>query len=345
MPPTGAVRFMSTSVPNERIFTNLLEHPAVVAWRELRPKRLVPDSIEVLKTHRKSAIYRLEGVGSGGTAVIAKRCRTASAAIERTIYEEILPYLPVASLHFYGLIDGADDEFDWLFLEDAGEERFSPASEEHRTLAAQWLGRMHSTAARLAAAARLPDRGSNHYLEHLRYGRDTIRRNLTNPVLTADDRATLEAIMAQCDVLEQGWSQIERVCADMPLTLVHGDFRSKNARIGREESGKRLFALDWETAGWGVPAADLAPTHGLSSSPQIDLSTYESIVREYWPGVDLPAIRQLVTLGTIFRRLAAISWESLGLAYEWREKPMTSMQVYQAQLAEALQTLPWERSQ
>jgi hypothetical protein len=328
---------MATFVPNEWIYTNLPEHPAVIAWRELRPKRLVPDSIEVLQKHSKTAIYRLEGVGSGGAAIIAKRCRTANAAIERTIYEEILPHLPVTSLHFYGFIDGEDDEFDWLFLEDAGEERFSPASEEHRTLAAQWLGRMHSAAAHLAVAARLPDRGPNHYLEHLRFGRDTIARNLANPVLTADDRATLEAIMAQCDALEQSWSQIERICADMPSTLVHGDFRTKNVRIRREESGTRLLALDWETAGWGVPAADLAPAHGLGSIQHIDLSTYESIVREHWPGLDLPAIRQLVTLGRIFRRLAAISWESLGLKHQWREKPMTSMQVYHVELAEAVQ--------
>ncbi len=333
---------MSTPVTNEMNSANLLEHPAVVAWRELRPERVVPDSIEVLKTHLKSAIYRLEGVGRGGTAVIAKRCLTASAAIERTIYEEILPHLPVASLHFYGMIDGEDGEFDWLFLEDAGEERFSPSSEEHRTLAAQWLGRMHSTAARLAATAHLPDRGPAHYLEHLRSGRDTIRRNLANPVLTADDLAMLEAIMAQCDALEQSWSQIERVCADLPATLVHGDFRPKNVRVRSDESGQSLFPLDWETAGWGVPAADLAPARGLTPIPQVDLTTYEAIVREYWPELDLPALRQLVALGRIFRRLAAISWESLGLAYEWREKPMTSMMVYQAELAEALQTPPWE---
>ncbi len=339
---------MSKPVPNEIICTDLLEHPAVVAWRELRPERVVPNSIEVLKTHPKSVIYRLAVVGRGGTAVIAKRCLAAGAAIERTIYEEILPHLPVASLHFYGMIDGENDGFGWLFLEDVGEERFSLSSEEHRTLAAQWLGRMHSTAARLASAtrlaatARLPDRGPAHYLEHLRSGRDTIGRNLANPNLTADDLATLEAIVAQCDTLEQGWSQIERFCADLPSTLVHGDFRSKNVRVRRDESGQSLFPLDWETAGWGVPAADLAPARGLTPIPQVDLMTYEAIVREYWPGLDLPTLRQLVTLGRIFRRLAAINWESLGLAYEWLEKPMTSMKVYQAELAEALQTPPWE---
>lgn len=301
----------------------------------------MPESIEVLKTHEKSTVYRLENVGSNGTAVIAKRCRTNSAAIERTIYEEVLPYLPLATLQFYGSVGDQDDDFDWLFLEDVGEESFSPGCDEHRTLGALWLGRMHSTAAHLSVAGRLPDRGHVHYLEHLRFGRDNIARNLANPALTADDRNLLKAIMTQCDALEQRRPQIERICADLPSTLVHGDLRSKNVRIRKNESGKRLFPLDWDTAGWGVPAADLAPAPGRTPTPQIDLETYGSIVREHWPWLELAALRQLVGLGQIFRRVAAISWESLLLTYEWRDKPMASMRAYQEELAESFERPPW----
>lgn len=334
---------MSRSRPKEWISSNLPEHPAVIAWRELQPERVVPRSIEVLKRHQKSEIYRLEDVGEGGAAVIAKSCLRASAAIERTIYEEVLPNLPVTTPHYYGWTAGQDDEFDWLFLEDVGEEQFSPSCEEHRRLAAQWLGRTHSTAARLTVAERLPDRGPGHYLEHLQFGRDTIRRNLDNPVLTADDRALLLAIVAQCDALEQSWSLIDGFCEDMPSTLVHGDFRAGNVRVRSSESGKSMFPLDWETAGWGVPAADLAATREIAELPPLDLDTYESTVKEGWPQLDRAAIRRLAAVGGIFRRLSAISWASLGLEHAWWPKThMASMKVYQAGLVEVLRRPPWE---
>src|SRR5438094_1019393 len=145
----------------------LREHPAVQAWRELQPRRVEPESIETLQHRNKSAIYRLEGVGPGGSAVIAKRCRQVTALVERAIYEDILPHLPIPSLHYYGFVE-EEGPFCWLFLEDAGGEKYSPSIREHCVLAGRWLGRMHTSAARIAAAARLPDRGPSHYLEPLR---------------------------------------------------------------------------------------------------------------------------------------------------------------------------------
>lgn len=320
----------------EIIRTDLLEHPAVKAWGELRPGRIEPKSVEILREGKKSAIYRLEGVGPGGAPVIAKRCRTATALIERTIYEEVLPHLPIPVPDYYGFI-GEDDRFSWLFLEDVGRERFSPLIEEHRALAARWLGLMHASAARVAAAARLPDGGPGRYREHLRSARRTIQQNSTNPALNADDLAVLETIVSQCNILEMRWSQVEKCCEAMPSTLVHGDFCPKNIRVrtGRAETG--LFPLDWETAGWGVPAADLASAHGRLPTHQVDITSYWSIVRECWPSLDIPAIQRLVIVGRIFRWLAAIDWESTNLPYEWLEKPMNAMRIYQAELAEAMQ--------
>src|SRR5205807_2214852 len=57
--------------------SNLKTHPAVRAWCELYP-HAEPVSITPLRVRkRKSNVYRLEGVGQAGSAVIAKRCRTA----------------------------------------------------------------------------------------------------------------------------------------------------------------------------------------------------------------------------------------------------------------------------
>jgi len=325
----------------EVLRTDLPEHPAVKAWGKLLPGRVEPESIEILQEHKKSAVYRLVGVGPRGSTIIAKRCWTATALIERAIYEEILPHLPITALRYYGSTQDEDDEFCWLFLEDVGSERFSPLIEEQRALVARWLGMMHTSAARVAAAARLPDRGPSHYLEHLQSARETILRNLTNPALKPDDVALLETILSQCDVLESRWSQMEKCCEGMPSTLVHGDFRPKNVYVRTDHAGTGLFPIDWETAGWGVPAADLAPSRELLPAHQLDMTAYWFIVRECWPSLDFQAIQRLANVGRIFRRLAYISWESTSLAYEWLEKPMKAMRTYQAELADAIQTAPW----
>jgi hypothetical protein len=323
------------------IRADLLKHPAVKAWRGLRLGRGEPVSIEILKEGKKRAIYRLAGVGPKDSAIIAKRCQMITGLIERTVYEQVLPHLPVTAPRYYGFAE-EEDTFCWLFLEDVGMERFSPLIEEHRVLAARWLGLMHTAAAHVATTARLPERGPDHYLEHLRSARRTILRNLTNPALNAAGVAVLKTIGSQCDALEAGWNQVEKCCESMPSTLVHGDFRPKNVYIRTtDQAGTGLFPIDWETAGWGVPAADLAPSHHRYSGQHVDLTTYWSIVREYWPSLDMSTIQQLVCVGFVFRRLAAISWASRDLAYEWTERPVEFMRKYQAELSEVMQAAQW----
>jgi len=330
------------STTAEITYTDLREHPAVRAWRELWPRWAGPERIEILQEVKKSAVYRLEGVGLGRTAIIAKRCRMRIASTERMIHESVLPGLPITALHYYGFVE-EDDQFCWLFLEDAGQERFSPLIEEHRALAARWLALLHTSAGRVPAAAHLPDGGPDHYLEHLRSGRDMIRRHLSHPALSAGDLALLEAIISQCDFLESRWDEIENECEGIPSTLVHGDFQPKNIHVRTGQAGMSLFPVDWEMAGWGIPAADLAPAAGLALVPQVDIITYWTIVHECWPGLNIQAIQRLVKLGEVFRQLAAISWASLDLAYEWVETALHNMRVYQAELSQAIQTIAWAK--
>lgn len=330
----------------EIIRADLLEHPAVKAWAKLMPGRVEPERIEILREKKGSAIYRLEGVGLAGSAVIAKRCRQAGAVIEQTIYEEFLPHLPITGIHYYGFVEEPDSKFCWLFLEDAGRQKYSPYIEEHSDLAAQWLGLMHTSAAHVAAADRLPDRGPGHYLEHLHSGRARILRNLANPVLKADDLVVLESIASQCEVLESRWHQVEEFCAGFPRTLVHGDFTGQNLRVRAGQAGIALLPFDWEFAGWGVPAPDLAPSAllgsgGFSANP--DVATYWLIVRDHWPSLDLETLQRLANCGKAFRCLAAINWKSQRLAYEGAEWVMNEMRIYQAELSDAIQTATLEQ--
>jgi Phosphotransferase enzyme family len=309
------------------------EHPAVAAWIELQAESVRPTSVALLKKKEKSAAYRIEGVGQSGAAVIAKRCSSITAAIERSTYEEVLPHLPVSTLHFYGCVEEPGVELCWLFFEDAGERAYSPSIEEHRALAVQWLAVMHTSAVHVAAVARLPDRGPDNYLRHLRSGRAKIEEYLTALALNAYDARVLKSILSQCSLLESHWSEVEEFCCAMPRTLVHGDFAPKNVRVRIERRGMALLPFDWEMSGYGVPAADLTP---------VDPSAYRSLVHRSWPHLSSEEINQMAKLGRIFQGLATIDWLSDSLkrdAVQWFTAVMRNCET---EMADAIQAAGWK---
>jgi thiamine kinase-like enzyme len=315
---------VTAAVPGE----SLTGHSAVAAWSEFSGEPVDPTHIEVLRHGRKSATYRLVGAGPGGAPIIAQRSQIAKALIERTVYEQILPHVSVTSPRYYGFREESP-EFAWLFLEDVGNERYSATDEAHLMLAGRWVGLMHTTAARVTAARGLPDGGPRRYLDHLRAGRHTIQANLANRALTATDVTTLRRIVSDLDGLEQRWAGVERACTGVPPTLVHGDFQRKNTYIRNGVSGPELFAIDWETAGWGVPAVDLTRIH---------LLTYWSVVQRCWPDVRLEEVRRLTAVGRVFLQLAAIHWVSPELAYDsdlYLKRPMSWLRVFHDRLADA----------
>jgi hypothetical protein len=316
--------------------TELVEHPAVKAWGRLRPEGARPQGVETAHATTKSVIYRLWGAGAGGSGVIAKRCLAPGALVERAVYAEVLPRLPLPALRYYGFVEEGGP-WCWLFLEDAGREKFSPDSEAHRTLAGRWLARLHTSSAGVAGSPPLPDRGPRSYLEQLRSARQALRQGLCNPALPAGGREVLRAMLAQLDTVEAGWHALEDCCAGIPATLVHGDFRRKNVLVRATAGGPALAAVDWETAGWGAPAADLALSRrGL---PQVDLRAYCSLVGGHWRGLGLGAVGRLALVGTVFRRLAAIHWEYPRLASPWPQRAIESLEIYRTDIAQALQGL------
>ena len=333
------------------IQTNLFEHPAVKAWARLQRGEgqsvVEPTGIARLQKKEKGIVYRLEGVGPGYADIIAKRSSPERLLKERIIYEEVLPALPIPTVHYYGFIEDPADECCWLFLESADGEEYSALIDEHRTLAASWLGHLHTSALHVAAAAHLPDRGSDYYLEQLHSACETLLRNLSNPVLTVSDLAVLETVICQCEIVEAHWSQIKKLCERLPRTLIHGDFAPKNMRVRTCQSELALLPFDWGSAGWGVPVADLAQSGMESSIPwnywaNPDLAVYYSVVRESWPHINTQDLEPLAIIGKIFRSLVCINLEAPGFAMEWVENSVRDMQIYQAAMANALQAAGWK---
>ena len=323
---------MSRSSATPVLLGKLTWHAAVMAWRDVAPDAPDPERIDVLRRGKKSTVYRLVGAGPDAAAIIAQRSCMAKASIERTVYENILPHLPVTAPRYYGArAEGA--EFVWLFLEDVGDERYSATEPAELALAGRWVGLMHAAGARVATARRLPDGGPRRYLTHLQAGRRTLAANVANPALTSDEAATIHRIVADLDRLERGWALVEHACAGVPATLVHGDLQRKNMYIRHSRNGPALFAIDWETAGWGAPAADLT---------RIDLPTYCSVVRSAWPDVELDDVRRLAAVGRVFLQLAALHWVSPELAYEtplYLSRPMSWLRVLHGRLADAVLAL------
>lgn len=329
------------SVETKRVVqTNLYGHPAFQAWCTLKPTSIEPERIEILKEKLprqtkgfKRLVCRLVGVGEAGTAVIGKRCRRTNAMIENTIYKEILPYLPITSLDYYGMLEEPNGEFCWIFLEDAGDENKTALIGERHTLALQWLGTMHTSAVFFRNPNRLPDKGPDHYLKRLKLVREVIINIPTRITLPEDELALLEAIVSQLDFLEPNWAQIQAFCERIPPTLVHGDFSEKNMRVRNGQGGTALLAFDWGEAGWGVPATDVR---------KVDVLAYWSVVHAHWPWLSIVEIQRLAVVGKIFRCLDTIYWTLPSFNHKWFKDALNNMRTYYEQLTYAIRAFNWE---
>lgn len=276
---------------------DLQAHPAVRAWAMATSLEAVPDCIHVYRERPRRALYCLPGVAPGGASVFAKRAVAPRTVIERTVYRDVLPHLPLTAPRYYG--SWLDEPHGWLFVEDVGGDRYSESDPEHLAVAGRWVGTLHVEGGTIPAARSLPDGGPARYLTHLHIAREKIARSLRRWRYPRTEVQQLTAILSQCDAIEARWSRVEAAVGGAPSTVVHGDFRAKNGYLRRNGSGLSILPIDWETAGWGPPAADLT---------RIDLRAYWSVVREAWPHVGFDAIEGWQAIGRLLEELAAVNW-------------------------------------
>lgn len=300
---------------------SLAEHPASRAWRQLRPGGS-PSEIRILKEPRKgikkSAVYRLAGAAPGDRPVIAKLSLRETAALETVVYEEVLRSLDLPAPPYYGSLD-ENGRFRWLFMGELPDGRYSPADRLHRRLAGSWLGRLHEGAASLPKLGRLPDRGAAHHLAALEAARGALAGHGDDPTLTPPEAATVTRLAALLDEVRDGWGRLERIVGEPAPTLVHGDLVGKNLRVGRVGGGVGAVAFDWEHAGLGPPALDLArsaPSQRLAAD--VCLDSYRAARAPGAVRGDEEIERQAAA-GTVLRCVAAIRWTGLSLGPPWRE--------------------------
>jgi ATP-binding cassette subfamily B protein len=334
----------------------LLTHPAVRAWRRLGPERIVPDRITPAKFKKNKvrtslSVYRLEGVGVDGATVIAKRCGAVDGPVERAVYSRILPHVSLPGPHFYGLVDEETDDpakdAYWLFIGEIQGEPYDVLRPEHRVAAARWLATLQTEAVPAVDGAGLPDAGPSRYRDTMHETRDRIQAAADNPAFTAADLSFLDDLLMRFDELDDEWDVLERACAGLPPSLVHGDFGGKNVRVQGSAPGEepRIVVFDWEDAGRAVPSVDLAQVTDPSSriTARVDLDTYWSVIRRRWPECERGDIDRLATCGTVFRVLAVIGWEAHHLAHPWANGSIGALRSYDDELSAAMQRLGWAR--
>ncbi len=316
--------------------------PAAAAWRTLRPDTPEPRRVESVRLKHKTAVYRLYGVAEDGGAVVAKRCHAETAEVERLVYEEVLPAVGVPALRCLGLVREPAGVFCWLFLEDAGLEAYSPANADHRALAGRFLAALHRARIGQALRASLPDRSPGHYSRLIRLSRAAFQAHVDHPALAAGQAELLRTFVAWCDLMLARWEEMREFFEAWPGSVVHGDFVIKNLRLRSGAGGPELLVFDWEMAGWGVPAVDLAQFLGKAASP--DLETYRSGLRGSLPSPAPKALARLAAYGNLLRLVDKVYWEAVtlqGPTYEFLERPITTLRQYEPQMAVVLGPIGW----
>jgi hypothetical protein len=320
----------------EMVTEGVREHRAVRAWRQFQSETGEPRSLEVLQRKNNSTVYRLNGVRHG-EAVIAKRCRAATASVERMIYQDLLPLTGMPAVRCYGVLPEPEGELWWVFLDDATGAEYVPQIPEHRALAGRWLAETQLAIALADVPSSFPGRELDHYLRVLHACRAMVLGHLGDAALSTGAAAVLRNLAAHFDLLESRWGEVERICSVMPRTLVHDDFVIKNLRIRATGTGPALMVFDWEFAGWGVPAVDLAQSIDRVASP--DLGAYWSIFRRKYSHLDMRDIRAVAVCGNILRLLDQIFWATTGLEtapIAQLVKAISKLGVYEPDMIEAL---------
>src|SRR5947207_15758539 len=109
-------------------------------------------------------------------------------------------------------------------------------------------------------------------------------------------------------------------------------------RLRQAANGTTVVVFDWDDAGWGVPAVDLAqqalPASNLSANP--DLPTSRSTVQGRWPHLSSEAWLRLAYCVSVSPSLAVPSSEARSLRTECASLARDNIRLTKPERAEPL---------
>jgi aminoglycoside phosphotransferase (APT) family kinase protein len=303
---------------------------AAALWEARGERPIDPARAQVLKSSKKCTVLRIPALDARGPNVVVKVRRPKEVDAEIAFYERVAPHLPVEvpAMHF-ALELGTDT---WTFMEDAGDDQYRGDRPEHVRSMTSWLAAVHREASATPATS-MPRRTATHYFEHMESARAAISAALDEQVIGVDDRRLLIAFRVLLDRVRVAWDDVVRVCDRGPMTLVHGDLAAKNIRIRPQPGGPRVLVLDWETAGWGWAAPDLASG---SVGWGIDLDRYRVEAGRIIDGWAERDLRSYAAIGSVLRYLAAADWAARSLRYLPGKRAAPYLRAYSDPLERAL---------
>jgi hypothetical protein len=309
-----------------------------VASKKIEPIRPVDNRKD------KREVFRFRNAGPDGVHVIAKRCQNHSKTRkEVAVYEQMLPQIPVATPLFYGSFQERDSNCLWLFIEDVNGMVYDPSNTVHRQLAGAWLATLHTYAADCTPISNVTEERPDFDLRCIRIARSVIMKWMSNPRLRKHDVKILQTILKRCKFLDSHREAMQELYNQLPLTLVHGDFRQDNMQVRRGPECIELVVFDWGYTRWETPLPDITKMLGYVVAPDVD--AYCQIVQRRWPEMSPSMIQRLGFLNEVFVASESIRWEAEKLQYDWVESPMENLALYLDWLDEVILASPWmERS-
>jgi aminoglycoside phosphotransferase (APT) family kinase protein len=306
---------------------------AAALWAARGEHPIDPERAQVLKSSKKCTVLRIPAMDAHHPNVVVKIGRAVDVDAEIAFYERVAPCLPVEvpAMHFALRLDTGR----WVFMEDAGVDEYRRERPEHVRAMTSWLAAVHREASSTPATS-MPSRTATHYLDHMASARAAISVSLDEQELGVDDRRLLIEFRMLLDRVRVAWDEVVRVCDRGPITLVHGDLAAKNIRMRPSPGAPRVLVLDWETAGWGWAAPDLASG---SLGWGIDLDRYRVEAGEAGEAMDgwtERDLRSYAAIGAVLRYLAAADWAARSLRYAPGKRAVSYLRAYSDPLARAL---------
>jgi aminoglycoside phosphotransferase (APT) family kinase protein len=205
--------------------------------------------VELLGPGRSKLVCkRLDWDGLDPAARLAKPRFLHDPEREACVYERLLPRGPEGPPRFLGAATEAGRS--WLFLEWVeGRNLFQVGERDVWEGAATWLGRFHAafdgSPSDLAARCPVVRRDADFYRRWATRARElgALSGSAARPLL---------------DWLAAKHERLVEALAAMPQTLLHGEFYAANVLVAGDRAATRVAPVDWELAGSGPGALDLA---------------------------------------------------------------------------------------
>lgn len=271
------------------------QNRAIGALREMNVGGSVA-AVETLKLGGKSKVHRVH-FENGRPSLIVKLGYSPFVARDIKMFE-FLRAVGCRAPTVLGVLPASDSR-SWVVTEDAGDQHPDLALPAHQHTVSRWIAQLHVLATPLELE--LPIRGLSYYVETAKSTSHALRQLVDAVSAEVEVEPEICELSSLCADAARLLLEATAVAEEFPATLVHGDFVAKNLLIEQTSDGAfDVICLDWETAGIGSPAPDMA---------RVDHAEYLAVAGESWRDITLETVNRQASLGILERLVQAVAWE------------------------------------